>query len=48
MTKWKIRIIVVTENVPEEKKKKLMAHIDKNIRDYSSVLDCDLEVLPSP
>lgn len=44
----KIRIIVVTENIPDDKKKKLMDHITKNIKDYSAVLGCDLDVLPSP
>jgi ribosomal protein L30E len=44
----KTRIIVVTENVPEEKKKKLMEHIAKNIKDYSAVLGCDLDVSGSP
>lgn len=48
MTNCKIRVIVITENVPEDKKTKLIEHIAQNIKMYSCVLDCDLEVSASP
>ena len=44
MTNCKVKLIVMMENVPEDKKEKLMERIDKNVRGYPEVLDCDLDI----
>lgn len=44
MTNCKIKVMVLMENVPEDKKAILMEKIAENIKKYSDHLGCALEI----
>ena len=44
MAHCKIKVMVLMENVPEDKKKKLLAHIAESVKTYSDHLGCELDL----